>query len=263
MSCSTNAKKVGYNAMNPWFAYTRTNANARLRLFCFPYSGGGALLFRDWAASLPATIDVYPVELPGRGVRISEALANRVSPLVRDIAQALYPYLDRPFAFFGHSLGALLSFELAHYLVQEHARLPAHLFVSAHRAPQVPDPDSTVYTLSDHELIEKLRRLDGTPEEILREPELMSVLLPIVRKDFEICNTYVYMHRRPLGCPISAFGGSKDALVARNDLQPWAEQTSATFSSYMLPGGHLFMNTSRHLLLSIISRELQQAIECA
>ncbi len=219
------------------------------------------MLFRDWAASLPAAIDVYPVELPGRGIRIAEPLADRLFPLIKDIAQAIYPYLDRPFAFFGHSLGGLLSFELAHYLDREHNLLPAHLFVSAHRAPQLPDPDPTVHTLSNHDLIGKLRRLEGTPEEILQEPELMQVLLPIIRKDFEVCNTYTYTQHEPLNCPVSAFGGAQDSLVSRNDLKPWAEQTKASFSLYVLPGGHLFMNTSRHLLLSIVSQELLQAIE--
>jgi medium-chain acyl-[acyl-carrier-protein] hydrolase len=244
-----------------WLTYVEPNPQARLRLFCFPYAGGSALIFREWQAHLPNTVEVCPVELPGRGTRLAESPATRLSPLVQAVAEAFYPYLDKPFAFFGHSFGALLSFELACYLRREHGLVPAHLFVSAHRAPQTPNPDPTTHTLPDHELVERLRRLGGTPDVILREPELMELVLPIVRKDFEVCDTYVYSHELPLGCPISAFGGLKDPIVSYAELQPWAEKTSASFVLYMLPGGHLFVNTSRARLLNTLSLELEQVVK--
>jgi len=248
-------------ANNKWLAYIKANPKARLRLFCFPYAGASALVFREWQAGLPDTVEVCPVELPGRGTRLTEPLATRLLPLVQAVAEALYPCLDRPFAFFGHSFGALLSFELACYLRRRHGLTPAYLFVSAHRAPQIPNPNPTIHTLPDQELIEELRHLGGTPDAVLQEPELMELVLPIVRKDFEVCNTYIYSSELPLDCPISAFGGLEDPLLSYAELQPWVERTISLFSLHMIPGGHLFVNTSRSCLLSTLSLELQRVME--
>lgn len=213
--------------------------------------------FRLWPNSLPPTVEVCAVELPGRGARLSESPFTRLSPLVQAIAQALLPHLDKPFAFFGHSMGGLVSFELARLLRREYDISPVHLFVSGRRAPQVPNPNPPIHALSEPEFLEELRRLNGTPKAVLENTELMQLLLPILRADFAVIETYVYAPGPTLECPITAFGGLQDREVSCDDLQAWREQTSASFSLQMLPGNHFFIQSAQPLLLRFLSRELR------
>ncbi len=241
---------------NAWISCPRPNPQARLRLFCFPYSGAGASIFYTWLDTLPATIEVCPIQLPGRGTRLAESPFTRLAPLVQDAAQALLPYLDKPFAFFGHSLGALVSFELARHLRRQHGLSSVHLFVSGHNAPQIPDRDPPVHTLPEPEFVEKLRCLNGMSKGVLGNTELMQLLLPILRADFAVCETYIYEADEPLDCPISAFGGLRDEYVSRDQLEAWHEQTRASFSLRMFPGDHFYLNTDRSLLLRTLAQEL-------
>jgi medium-chain acyl-[acyl-carrier-protein] hydrolase len=239
-----------------WVTAAAPNPQARIRLFCFPYAGGGTAIFRTWAAELPREIEVCAVRLPGREHRLMEPPFMRLTPLVKALTHALRPYLDRPFAFFGHSMGALVCFELAHALRQDQPQGPTHLFLSARRAPQVPAPYPPIHALPDPQFVEKLRRLNGTPEAVLREPELMEVLLPVLRADFAICETYAYAPKALLDCPIAAFGGLQDSEAGHDDLAAWRDHTRGTFSLRMLPGDHFFLHSHRTLLLQAISDEL-------
>lgn len=236
-----------------WFAYPKPNPRANLRLFCFPYAGAGASVFRSWPDSLPAAVEVCAVQLPGRETRLMEHAFTRLSPLVQAIAPAILPHLDKPFAFFGHSMGALVSFELIRQLRREYGLSPAYLFVSACRAPQLSDPNVPIHTLTDAEFLQRLRLLNGTPRHVLEYGELMQLLLPILRADFALCETYVYSPEPPLDCPMFAFGGLQDALVPENQLECWHDQTSAFFSLRMLPGDHFFLHTVQPFLLQILS----------
>ncbi len=247
---------VSTTKTNSWLACPRPNPRANLRLFCFPYSGAGASIFYAWSDTLPATIEVCPVQLPGRGAQLAQPPFTRLPPLVQAVAQALLPYLDKPFAFFGHSLGALVSFELARYLCRQYNLDPTHLFVSGHNAPQVPDREPPIHALPEPEFVEKLRRLNGMNKEVLENVELMELLLPILRADFAVCETYVYQADEPLDCPISAFGGLQDEYVSRESLAAWREQTSDSFSLRMFPGDHFYLNTERPLLLRALAQEL-------
>lgn len=239
-----------------WVTFSKPNPQANLRLFCFAYAGGGALSFRTWADGLPTTVEVCPVELPGRGTRMRLAPFTQLKPLVEALAQALLPYLNKPFAFFGHSMGGLVSFELARLLRREYDLLPVHLFVSGRRAPQVPAPGRPIHALPEPAFLEELRRLNGTPEAVLKNTELMRLLLPILRADFTVIETYVYATEPPLDCPISAFGGLQDVDISCDDLEAWRNQTSASFSLEMLPGNHFFMHSAQPLLLQSLSRQL-------
>jgi medium-chain acyl-[acyl-carrier-protein] hydrolase len=183
---------------------------------------------------------------------------TRLGPLIEALTTALLPHLDKPFAFFGHSLGAIVSFEVVRRLQAEYGLEPRHLFVSAHRAPQIPDPDPPTYNLPEPELIEELKRLSGTPPEILQNDELMRLMLPLLRADFELVQTYSYVAGPPLNCPISAFGGLRDQEVSREQLKAWREHTNASFALRMFPGDHFFIHTAEQLLLTTISKELNQ-----
>jgi medium-chain acyl-[acyl-carrier-protein] hydrolase len=238
----------------PLLAGHKPNPRARLRLFCFPYSGGAARAYRDWQ-TLPPEIDVCAIELPGRGNRLREAPLNKMSPAVEVVGKEIISLLDRPYAFFGHSMGAIMGFEVARLLRRCGKRGPTHLFVSGHKAPQIPKPERCTYNLPDAELIEELQRLNGTPREVLEHPDIMQLMLPLLRADFECIQTYSYKHEPPLDCPITVFGGLSDPFISRETLEQWREQTTAGFSLRMFPGDHFFLNKEQADLLRVLAQE--------
>jgi len=243
--------------LDSWIACRKSIPQPRLRLFCFPYAGGGVSIFRAWSDGLPADVEVCPIQLPGRGPRLIEPPFNRLSPLIHALAEALFPLLDKPFAFFGHSLGALVSFELARQLRRQYAVQPVRLFISADRAPQIPNRDPPTHSLPEGEFLMAVRRLNGTPREVLEDEELRQIMLPLLRADFAVYETYWYATEPSLNCPISAFGGLQDHRVSRGDLEAWRDQTSVSFSLRMFPGDHFFLNTTQPFLLRVLSQELR------
>lgn len=238
-----------------WVSCPRPNDAARLRLFCFPHAGGGASVYHTWPSGLPSHVELCAIKLPGREARLSEPPFERLTPLVQALATALSPWLTRPFALFGHSLGALVSFALARELRRRGAPPPRHLFVSARRAPHLPDPDP-MHTLSDPALVERIRGMGGTPEAVLAEPELMALFLPIVRADAAVNEVEPFVAEEPLACPITAFGGLDDARARRDELEAWREHTRAAFRIEMFPGGHFFLRSAQDLLLRSLSTAL-------
>lgn len=246
---------------NDWIVRTAPNPEAKLRLFCFHYAGGGASIFYHWPRYLPPEVEVCSVLLPGREVRLKESPYTRLEPLVTTIAATLQSYLDRPFAFFGHSMGALVSFEVARHLRRHYHQLPSHLSISAHRAPQLCHPDPTTHTLSDEALLQRLITLEGTPKEAIEHLELMRLMLPTIRADFAVCETYAYLPERPLDCPISLFAGIQDPTVPVEDVQAWREQTTNTCRLRLIPGNHFFLHSAQTLLLEILSYDLTQLLE--
>ena len=247
---------------SPWLVWPRRNPDARLRLFCFPYAGGSATVFRNWHTKLPTDLEIIAIELPGRGSRIKETPYERLNPLVEAAAQAIIPHLTKPYVFFGHSMGALLSFEMARYLRRHHPHVPApsHLFVSGRAAPQCVTERLQVHTLAEPDLLREIRRLNGTPAEILAEPELMALVLPLLRADFAVYDTYVYEHDEPLACPISAYAGLQDRDMTRAHVKAWGEQTSGAFRISMFPGDHFFIHTDERLLFQTLARELRETL---
>jgi len=240
----------------PWLSPFQSNPRADFRLFCFSYAGGSSVVFRQWPANLPGFVEVCPVQLTGRGRRLTEPLYTKMPPLVQDAAEALQPYLDKPFVFFGHSLGALIGFEIARWLRNRGRPEPLHLFVSGRSAPQLPPTDPLTFNLPEAEFIEDLKRLNGTPHEVLANPELMALTIPLLRADFELAQTYTYTAELPLNCSITAFGGVEDDDVSREDLGEWCKQTTSSFSLHMFPGDHFYLNSARPQLLHALSQEL-------
>ena len=242
-------------AKSPWLAPRRPNLRARVRLFCFPYAGGSETSFHTWQKKLPETIEVLPIQLPGHGTRMKEPPLTRLAPLVQALSHALRPEMDLPFAFFGHSMGGLIAFELARQLRREGGPLPVHLFISAKCCRKQID-DFYTGEIPDEELIEILRRYEGTPRETLEDAELMQLLLPVIRADMELCNTYIYDSEPPLPCPITAFGGLQDHVSGRACLEAWRNHTTGRFTLRMLPAGHFFLQSCERSILEAIFREV-------
>jgi medium-chain acyl-[acyl-carrier-protein] hydrolase len=251
---------AGSSVSTRWLTCPRLNPQARMRLFCFPYAGGGASIFHTWPNKLPTTVEVYAVHLPGRGNRLREPPFTRLAPLVQALTDVLLPHLTTPFALFGHSMGALISFELARQLRRQHGPSPVHLFVSGREAPQLPSLEPPIHALPEPQFIAELQRLNGTPKEVLEYPELIQLLIPTLRADFAVCETYTYTSDAPIDCSISAFGGLQDHEVSREQLEAWRDQSRASFSLCMFPGDHFFLDTAEPLLLKTIARELQQSV---
>ncbi|MER7756988.1 alpha/beta fold hydrolase [Kitasatospora sp. NPDC097643] len=242
-----------------WFVrYSAAEASA-LRLYCFPYAGGGASTFRGWAEALPAGVDVRAVQLPGRESRVGEPALRRLDDLVDALEQAVRAEPEMPYAFFGHSMGALLAFELTRRLRRTGAPLPARLLLSAFRAPQLPSPHIRIHHLPD-EVLKTVLRKEGTPAQVLDSEELMGALLPTLRADLEVCDTYRYREEPPLAVPMTLFGGHQDVRVSRSDLERWRSQAAGPFRLVMLPGSHFFLHSSPDLLLAELSRELRPAL---
>jgi medium-chain acyl-[acyl-carrier-protein] hydrolase len=241
---------------NAWVIFPKPNPEARLRLFCFPYAGGGASIFRTWPSDLPAAIEVCAIQLPGRENRLREQAFTHLTPLVETLAQVLRPYLSLPFAFFGHSMGTLIGFELAREFRRQRLPSPLHLLVSGRRAPQLLDDEPPIHDLPEPEFVAELRRLSGTPEAVLQNAELMQLLIPVLRSDFAINETYTYTPEEPLGCPISAFGGTEDEETTQEDLAAWREQTRVSFRLQMFPGDHFFLNSIRTPFIQALAQDL-------
>ncbi|MBT9315952.1 thioesterase II family protein [Leptothoe spongobia] len=215
-------------------------SQARLSLFCFPPAGSGSLFFRHWSAAMPEWINLWALRLPGRETRFCEPLLTQWSELIEPLVQVLAPHCDRPFAFFGHSFGALVSFEVAHQLRACLGYTPLALVVSARQPPHIlavqRDGQRDAATL-----IAELRADGGTPEVVLQDTKMMALLLRIYRADLHLNRTYDYLSRGPLPCPILALGGEVDKGVSSQDLMRWQDQTDQAFQLQLFSGGHMYL----------------------
>lgn len=235
-------------------ALQRTDAHTRV--FCLPHAGAGASAYRTWTNELPPGLQLCAVQLPGRENRLGEPPKDSAAALVGELVSGLRAFLDRPFVVFGHSMGALLAFELACELRRAGLPQPAHLFLAAHKAPHLPFDQEPVHQLDPRRFRAELRRLEGTPESVLANEELMQIAEPILRADFKLCETYVYEPVDPLDVPFSVFGGESDPNVSAAALDPWRVHTRASVSVRLLPGGHLFVQSARAELVSAILSDL-------
>jgi medium-chain acyl-[acyl-carrier-protein] hydrolase len=243
--------------LNGWAVYPSRNPNARLRLFCFPYAGGGATIFAPWARGLPAEVEVVAVQPPGREARIGEKAYGDLAQLVEAMHVHLLPHFDKPFAFYGHSNGGLMAYELARTLRRTGGPMPRHLFVGGRPAPQLPLDEEVIHALPHDEFIAALRRFAGTPEEILQHAEIMELIEPLLRADFSLGETYQWVPEAPLDLPISAYGGLQDDEVTPDEVEAWREQTTREFYFRMFPGDHFFINGDRAAVLQQMTDELR------
>ena len=240
----------------PWVHPRALRDDAEARLFCLPFAGGGAAIWHAWTREAPEWLEVLPVLLPGRDRRLRETPARDARVQADALAAGLAPYLDRPFALLGHSMGALLSFELARRLRELGAPEPVHLFAAGFRAPHLPDRNTLIAHLPDGPFLAGLAGLGGMPPEVLASAELMRLLLPTLRADMTLVETYAHRPGAPLGLPITAFCAASDALVSEDEMAAWAEHTSAPFTLRVVPGGHFFLEEARPLMLPEVVRVL-------
>lgn len=240
-----------------WFPRLKTTRPTRLRLFGFPYAGVGITAFRGWADALPPGVEFRPALFPGRESRWREKALAHMAALADHLFTAIQPWLDLPFAFYGHSLGGLIAFELTRQLRREHTALPVHLFISSRRPPHLPDRYQPIHALPDPAFIQAVQeRYNGIPSLIQQDPELMALFLPTLRADFSVFETYPYIDEPPLEIPLSIFGGEQDPGVSRAELAEWRRHTTAAFSQRMFPGDHFFLQSQRAAVLAEIAHEL-------
>lgn len=250
------------NRAGSWLVRQKSVQAPRMRLFCFPYAGGGASIYREWGALLPEEVEVVVLQLPGRETRLLEEPITDAGKLTDALVDAMGPVLDLPFSFFGHSMGTVVSFELARELRRRGARKPSQLFLSAGRAPHIADPDSPIHELPDDAFLAELRqRYDGIPGEVLENEELLSLVLPGLRGDMKLLETHSYVEEAPLDVPITCYGGRDDKRLSHEDLEGWSRHTSGAFALRRLPGDHFFLHSQRSLLLRYLSDDLIQLMK--
>ena len=241
---------------NKWVIFPKPNPAAALRLFCFHHAGGNAHAFHGWLGHLPPVVELAAVQLPGSGYRLNAPYIRRMASLSRIVAQELLPYLDKPFVFFGHSLGALLCFETARSLRRENRRQPEHLFVSASEAPHRRSLGEMFSSLPTNALVNKLREFNGTPVEALQSDELLDLMLPTIRADFELWDTYEYYPESSLECPMTIYGGLEDQEIEAERLAAWSEMTVGACEIRMFPGGHFYLNDPQSIFLQTFAGDL-------
>lgn len=250
--------------LSKWFYLQQPRPEARLRLFCFPYAGGGAALFRNWHVSAGDDVEVIAIRTPGRENRFGEPAISSLSVLVEQLYEQLLPLLDKPFAFFGHSNGALTCFELARLLHSRKQPLPQRLILSAKRPPHIGDPKYAsgglaTSQLPDAEFLAELQQLEGTPPEVLRNSELMELLMPTLRADFALSDQHRFIPGEPLPCPTAIFYGERDSISLVH-MEAWQALLAPAISLRAFSGGHFFIDEQRDQLLAAVAAELQTTL---
>lgn len=243
-----------------WIPDYDRNSERPCRMFCFPFAGGNRTTYAAWINYASSIVDVLPIQLPGRLERLSERPFTIIDSLIDDLKLVTAPLLDRPFALFGHSMGALIAFELARVLLENGHPL-IRLFVSGCRSPSLLPLGRNRHLLSDAEFIRELSRIGGTQENLLGNTEIMSLTLACIRADFSMVDNYVCNHEEPLSCPISAFGGLQDEEVNKVHVREWQEETSKGFSLRMVPGGHFFINSHGRFVRDAVEYDLRSDLQ--
>ncbi len=248
------------------FVCFSTNPQSLFNLYCFPYAGAGATAYRDWKKFLPHA-EVHALQLPGREDRFNETFIRQIEVLIEHLMEIL-PFLHqkkdaidhKPFIFFGHSLGALIAFELTRKLQTENYPIPSLLILSGARAPKAKRLVRNVYQFSDEHLLEEMKNLGGVAPEFLQRPEILKEFFPILRADLEMAETYQSKKMTLLNVPILALGGEDDSEVSAEELNSWEKETTMSFESKFFKGGHFFIHSCREEVLSFISGRINALI---
>lgn len=247
------------DAAGRWVLRRHARPDARLRLLCLPHAGGDTWMFADWHNALPPSIDVCPIRLPGRGSRIADPAIADLDALVAALVDGLSGLLDRPFAVFGHSMGALIGVTLARALARERGLSPVLFCAAACRAPHLVGALAPISQLPDHLLLAAMQRRYGRPLDFADNPDLLRLVLPTLRADLSLCETPM-PSRRDLACPIVAYGGRHDASVDAAALDGWEDHTSGAFRYHVVDGDHFFPIGAKAELLPVLAEDLGWAM---
>jgi medium-chain acyl-[acyl-carrier-protein] hydrolase len=241
---------------NDWFITFKKNNNAKVRLFCFHYAGGSASAFKEWKDDVAECSELTAIQLPGRENRYSEQLLYDIDHIINDLYLNILAYLDKPYVFFGHSLGAIIAFELTRVLRRSGKPQPKHLIIAGTRAPHIDRSKDAIHTLDDTRFTNKLMMYNGISQSLLEDKELLGIFLPIIRADFCLSETYKCESQKPLSCPITALGGSSDFTFPHAELLEWKDHTLGTFVDYKLNGDHFFIKSSYREVIKIVNNVL-------
>jgi medium-chain acyl-[acyl-carrier-protein] hydrolase len=240
----------------------KANETAQLRLFCFSYAGVGPSMYYPWLSLLPAEIEMNLIHLPGRETRLREPAYRQMIPLIQGLTKEICPLTDKPYAFFGYSLGGTIAYELVRAIIREGYPPSRYLLVASRRAPHLPDNLPDLSTLTDTQfLLEIQSRYNGIPLQILQDPELLSVFMPVMRADFEVLQSYIYRTEEPLSIPIAAYGGDQDRYTPPEHIAAWHIHTSGPFSLKLFSGGHFFYQQQRNELVQDVAGHLTAALQ--
>ncbi len=247
---------------NPWVHITEEKPNAKMRLFTFHYAGGARSLYRSWHESLAADVEICAIQLPGREDRLNETPYRDFFPMIQALGQNVAPFLDRPYAFFGHCMGGLTSFELTRQLRRQGARLPEHMFISSFIGPHIPRPQrrSVIFNIPEGMVDDFFVELGGTPPEVLENLGLMTLARVVMDADLDLLRAYEYIDEAPLDIPISTFGAVQDKLVIIEEIEEWKKQTTKEYDLTMFPGNHFYMQTHREYLMRILGDQLMRIL---
>jgi surfactin synthase thioesterase subunit len=222
-------------------------------MLCFPYAGGSASIYYEWSKLMPNEVEVIGIELPGRGKRFTEECNSQLDLLVSELSEAIINNIEPPFLFFGHSLGAVVSYEVARKLRKLHYPLPVLLIISGRAAPHLEVEREKIDNMSDFEFKQLLKRVNGIPEQAFQNNELMKLVLPIIRADFILSSSYVHQKEAPLPCSIVMFSGENDHGISIEHIRAWEEHTSCNFSYYIFEGDHFFIRKRTSQIINVIS----------
>lgn len=237
-------------------ARTQAESSSTLNLYCLPYAGSSARIYEPWKSQLPSSVAVTPLELPGRGSRFPEHPKSELLPLLDDLASSMEKARHEPYAVFGHSFGGILAFELVRHLKELGFPPPRRLLVSGCPAPPMATPTQTTHDLSDAEFTESLRKLRGTPEELLENEELLELYIPIIRADYVILDHYEAPPPKPLDCPVTVFYGREDEDAGRAAMEEWDAYGSEPAAIEEIDGDHFFLRDAEEELLTKMARHL-------
>lgn len=238
-----------------WLTCPQPRRDAVLRLFCLPHAGSGAAAFHPFAALLPDSIEMMAVQLPGRETRLAEAPFRRMEPLVDALLEGIRGSLEKPFAFFGHSMGALVAFELSRALRRRGLALPRTIVVSGRRAPTIANSEPPLHVLPDASFVDALvERYDAIPDVIRNEPELMALFVPVLKADFATFETHRHRDEPPLDCALAMYGGRSDPQTAQ--MQGWADLFDGPRTTRLFAGGHFYLADHRRAVAAALAEDV-------
>jgi surfactin synthase thioesterase subunit len=245
--------------MTDWFLRRSPRPHASMRLFAFPFAGAGASVFNAWHENLDRHIELLALQPPGRGARFGSPLVSTMTVMANLVVDAMRPFLDKPYAIFGHSIGALTAFEVVRTLRHRGLPGPTRLFASAKRAPHLPPLGPQIHGLPDADFIQAISAYEGMPPEVLADPDLLAVVTPILRSDFKMSESYRHEVEAPLDCDLSLFGSVRDPFVPAPDLQAWAPLVSGKVDCRMFAPGHFFVATHAQEVIAAVNETLASA----